>query len=72
MRATCEKYGKGRYYSTFSRRVREEVKGLALQVEDLANLVAVLIKYGLKISLKKCQLFHDKLIMGLEFLIKLQ
>ena len=39
--------------------------------EDLANLFAVLIKYGLKISLHKCQLFRDKLInMGLEFLIK--
>ena len=39
--------------------------------EDLANLFAVLIQYGLKISPHKCQLFRDKLIyMGLEFLIK--
>ena len=39
--------------------------------EDLANLFAVLIKFGLKISPHKCQLFRDKLIyMGLEFLIK--
>ena len=39
--------------------------------EDLANLFNVLIKFGLKISLHKCQLFRDKLIdMGLEFLIK--
>ena len=39
--------------------------------EDLANLFAVLICFGLKISPHKCQLFRDKLIyMGLEFLIK--
>ena len=39
--------------------------------EDLQNLFEVLIKYGLKISPHKCQLFRDKLIyMGLEFLIK--
>ena len=39
--------------------------------EDLANLFAVLIRFGLKISPHKCQLFRDKLIyMGLEFLIK--
>ena len=40
-------------------------------LEDLANLFNVLIKFGLKISPHKCQLFRDKLIyMGLEFLIK--
>ena len=39
--------------------------------EDLANLFKVLIRFGLKISPHKCQLFRDKLIdMGLEFLIK--
>ena len=39
--------------------------------EDLANLFAVLIPFGLKISPHKCQPFHDKLVyMGLEFLIK--
>ena len=39
--------------------------------EDLANLLAVLTQFGLKISKHKCQLFWDKLIyMGLEFLIK--
>ena len=39
--------------------------------EDLANLFEVLIRFGLKISLHKCQLFQDKLVyMGLEFLIK--
>ena len=39
--------------------------------EDLANLFQVLIRFGLKISLHKCQLFRDKLVyMGLEFLIK--
>ena len=39
--------------------------------EDLTNLFKVLIKFGLKISLHKCQLFCDKLIyMGLEFLIR--
>ena len=39
--------------------------------DDLANLFKVLIKFGLKISPHKCQLFRDKLIyMGLEFLIK--
>ena len=38
--------------------------------EDLANLFAVLIKFGLKISPHKCQLFRDKLIyMGHELLI---
>ena len=39
--------------------------------EDLANLFEVLIRFGLKISPHKCQLFRDKLVyMGLEFLIK--
>ena len=39
--------------------------------EDLENLFQVLIKFGLKISPHKCQLFRDKLIyMGLEFLIE--
>ena len=39
--------------------------------EDLTNLFKVLIKFGLKISPHKCQLFRDKLIyMGLEFLIR--
>ena len=39
--------------------------------EDLANLFAVLIRFVLKISPHKCQLFRYKLIyMGLEFLIK--
>ena len=39
--------------------------------EDLVNLFAVLICFGLKISPHKCQLFQDKLIyMCLEFLIK--
>ena len=39
--------------------------------EDLANLFEVLIRFGLKISPHKCQLFHEKLVyMGLEFLIK--
>ena len=39
--------------------------------EDLANLFEILIRFGLKISLHKCQLFRDKLVyMGLEFLIK--
>ena len=39
--------------------------------EDLANLFQVLIRFGLKISQHKCQLFRDKLVyMGLEFLIK--
>ena len=39
--------------------------------EDLANLFKVLIRFGLKISPHKCQLFRDKLVyMGLEFLIK--
>ena len=39
--------------------------------ENLENLFHVLIKFGLKISPHKCQLFRDKLIyMGLEFLIK--
>ena len=39
--------------------------------EDLANLFAVLTRFGLKISPHKCQLFRDKLIyMGLEFQIK--
>ena len=38
---------------------------------DLENLFQVLIKFGLKISPHKCQLFRDKLVyMGLEFLIK--
>ena len=39
--------------------------------EDLANLFQVLIRFGLKISPHKCQLFRDKLVyMGLEFLIQ--
>ena len=39
--------------------------------EDLANLFEVLIRFGLKISPHKCQLFRDKLVyMGLEFLNK--
>ena len=39
--------------------------------EDLANLFAILKRFGLKISPHKCQLFREKLIyMGLEFLIK--
>ena len=39
--------------------------------EDLVNLFQVLIRFGLKISPHKCQLFRDKLVyMGLEFLIK--
>ena len=39
--------------------------------EDLVNLFQVLIRFGLKISPHKCQLFQDKLVyMGLEFLIK--
>ena len=40
-------------------------------LEDLANLFEVLIRFGLKISPHKCQLFRDKLVyMGLDFLIK--
>ena len=39
--------------------------------EDLQNLFADLIKYGLKISPHKCQLFCNELIyMGLQFLVK--
>ncbi|MCG8625369.1 MAG: RNA-directed DNA polymerase, partial [Proteobacteria bacterium] len=39
--------------------------------EDLQNLFAVLIKYGLKISPHKCQLFRSELVyMGLQFLVK--
>ena len=39
--------------------------------EDWANLFKILIRFGLKISPHKCQLFRDKLVyMGLEFLIK--
>ena len=39
--------------------------------EDLQNLFAVLIKYRLKISPHKCQLFQNELIyMGLQFLVK--
>ena len=39
--------------------------------EDLQNLFHVLIKYGLKISQHKCQLFRNELIyMGLQFLVK--
>ena len=39
--------------------------------EDLQNLFQVLIKYGLKISPHKCQLFHNELVyMGLQFLVK--
>ena len=37
----------------------------------MSNLFKVLIRFGFKISLHKCQLFRDKLVyMGLEFLIK--
>ena len=32
MRGICEKYWKGKYFSTFWRRVRDEVKGSKLQV----------------------------------------
>ena len=40
-------------------------------MQDLQNLFKVLIKYGLKISPHKCQLFRDTLVyMGLEFVIK--
>ena len=39
--------------------------------EDLQNLFQVLIKYGLKISPHKCQLFRNELVyMGLQFLVK--
>ena len=39
--------------------------------EDLPNLFAVLIKYGLKISPHKCPLFRNELIyMGIQFLVK--
>ena len=39
--------------------------------EDLQNLFAVLIKYGLKISPHKCQLFRNRLIyMGLQFFVE--
>ena len=39
--------------------------------QDLENLFQTLIKYGLKISPHKCQMFRDKLVyMGLTFLIK--
>ena len=39
--------------------------------EDLQNLFQVLIKYGLKISPHKCQLFCNELVyMGLQFLVK--
>ena len=39
--------------------------------EDLQNIFAILIKYGLKISPHKCQLFQNELIyMGLQFLEK--
>ena len=30
MRVICKKYWKGRYYSTFRRRVRDEVKGFGV------------------------------------------
>ena len=40
-------------------------------MQDLQNLFKVLIKYGLKISPHKCQLFRDTLVyMGLQFVIK--
>ena len=39
--------------------------------EDLDNLFKVLVKYGLKISLHKCQLFRNELVyMGLQFIVK--
>ena len=39
--------------------------------EDLQNLFQVLIKYGLKISPHKCQLFQNELIyMGLQCIVK--
>ena len=39
--------------------------------EDLDNLFKVLVKYGLKISLHKCQLFHNELVyIGLQFIVK--
>ena len=39
--------------------------------EALQNLFAVLIKYGLKLSPHKCQLFRNELIyIGLQFLVK--
>ena len=39
--------------------------------EDLDNLFKVLIKYGLKISPHKCQLFKRELVyMGLQFIVK--
>ena len=39
--------------------------------EDLDNLFKVLIKYGLKISPHKCQLFRNELVyMGLQFIVK--
>ena len=39
--------------------------------EDLNNLFKVLIKYGLKISPHKCQLFKRELVyMGLQFIVK--
>ena len=49
----------------------EEVEQDKINWEDLQNLFAVLIKYGLKISPNKCQLFHNELIyMGLQFFVK--
>ena len=39
--------------------------------EDLDNLFKVLVKYGLKISPHKCQLFCNELVyMGLQFIVK--
>ena len=39
--------------------------------EDLDNLFKVLVKYGLKISPHKCQLFRNELVyMGLQFIVK--
>ena len=38
--------------------------------EDLDNLFKVLVKYGLKISPHKCQLFHNEFVyMGLQFIV---
>ena len=34
MRKICDKYWKGHYYATFRRRIRNEVKGLVLQVGE--------------------------------------
>ena len=40
-------------------------------IDDLMDLFKVLQKYGLKISLNKCQFFKKKIVhMGLEFQVK--